>query len=199
MQSKTILAIAAFASLTTLASAQDKSSEKDILTIFKGAHSYKEVSVGGKTTEIYVDDMQVAQSEAPHYDSLIQVMRTDVDEENRDLARSDEENARDEEQAGRDREQDERDRARAREDMARMREIIRFLVDKKIVPDQAHLNGLVLTNGALYVNGVKQPKDIHETLKEKYPEWAHYGVTYGKPVHPARTSTSAYPEIVVGK
>lgn len=207
MQSKTILAIAAFASLGTLAHAQDKSSEKDVLTIYKGAHSYKEVSVSGKTTEIYVDDRQVAGNELPHYDSLIQVMRTDVDNEDRDLARSDEENARDEEQAERDREQGqhdreqrqrdreqsqrdreqgqrdreqgERDRQQAGQDRTRVREIVRFLVAKKIVPDQAHLNSLVLTDTALYINGAKQPSEIHQALKEKYPDWAHSGISFG--------------------
>jgi hypothetical protein len=228
MQSKTVLAIAAFASLGTLARAQDKSSEKDILTIYKGAHSYKEVSVGGRTTEIYVDDKQVAQNEMPHYDSLILVMRTDVDEENRDRAREDAQEVREEaqaerdreqgqrdreqgqsdreqgqrdreqgqqdreqgqrnreqgqlnrEQGQRDREQGQRDRQRAREDRTRMQEIVRFLVDKKIVPDQAHLDGLVLTDSALYVNDIKQPTAIHQALKEKYSDWARYGITYG--------------------
>jgi len=242
MQSKIILAIATLATLGTRAKAQDKSSEKDILTIYKGAHSYKEVSVAGKTTGVFVDDKQVAGSEIPHYDSLIQVMRTDVDQENRDLARSDEEEARDEaqgerdreqaqrdleqgqqereearrdreqarrdqeqaqhdkeqarrereqgdrdreqgrldrEQGQRDREQGERDREQAARDRARMGEIIQFVLDKKIVPDQAHLNGLVLTDSTFYVNGVKQPKDFQQTLKERYPDWAHYGVSYG--------------------
>jgi hypothetical protein len=223
MQFKTTLAIAAFATLGTLAKAQDKSSEKDILTIYKGAHSYKEVSVAGKTTEVYVDDRQVAGSEIAHYDSLIRVMRADVDAENRDLARSGEEDARDDaqgdrdreqadrdrenarserdrEQAGRDleqsrkdreqgerdreqgqrdREQGRRDREQAKQDRARMREIIQFVLDKKIVPDQAHLNGMVLTDTAFYVNGVKQPASIHQALKEKYPDWARYGISYG--------------------
>ena len=200
MHSKSILAIAAFATFSTLVRAQDKSSEKDILTIYKGAHSYKEVSVAGKTTEIYVDDRQVAGNEIPHYDSLIQVMRTDVNEENRDLVRQDEEEARDDaqgerdreqgqrdreqgqrdrEQGQRDREQGERDREQARRDRAQMQEIIRFVLDKKIVPDQAHLNGLVLTDTAFYVNGVKQPAAVHQALKDKYPDWAHYGISYG--------------------
>ena len=232
MQSKIILAIATLATLGIGAKAQDKSSEKDILTIYKGAHSYKEVSVAGKTTGVYVDDKQVAGGEIPHYDSLIQVMRTDVDQENRDLARSDEEEARDDaqgerdreqgqrdreqgqrerEQAQRDREQDreqarrdreqgdrdreqgrldreqgqrdreqgERDREQAARDRARMGEIIQFALDKKIVSDQAHLNGLVLTDSAFYVDGVKQPKDFQQTLNERYPDWAHYGVSYG--------------------
>jgi hypothetical protein len=113
MQSKTILAVAAFMALHTLTRAQDKSSEKDVLTIYKGSHSYKEVSVAGKTTEVYVDDRRVAGIEAAHYDSLIQVMRTDVDEDNRDYARRDGEDQRDEEQADRDREQASRDREQA--------------------------------------------------------------------------------------
>ena len=233
MQSKTILAIATLATLGTGAKAQDKSSEKDILTIYKGAHSYKEVSVAGKTTEVDVDDKPVAASEIPHYDSLIQVMRTDVDQQNRDLARSDEEDARDEtqgdrdqaqqdreqwqrekeqavrereqarqereqgqrdrdqgqldreqgqrdrEQGQRDREQGERDREQAKRDKAQMKEIIQFVIDKKIIPDQAHLDGLVLTDSAFYVNGVKQSATIHQALKEKYADWAHYGVSYG--------------------
>src|SRR6185437_5539683 len=200
MQAKTILAIATLATLGTGAKAQDKSSEKDILTIYKGAHSYKEVSVAGKTTEVYVDDKPVAGSEIPHYDSLIQVMRTDVDQQNRDLARSDEEDARDEaqgensweqgqrdrkqgqrdrKQGQRDREQGQRDREQAQKDRAQVREIIQFVLDKKIVPDQAHLNGLVLTDTAFYVNGVKQPEAIQQTLKAKYPDWAHNGISYG--------------------
>lgn len=263
MQSKTILAIATLATLGTGAKAQDKSSEKDILTIYKGGHSYKEVSVAGKTTGVYVDDKPVAGSEIPHYDSLIQVMRTDVDQQNRDLARSDEEDAREEaqgdrdreegqqdreqgqqdreqgqrdreqgqrdreqgqrdreqaqrdreqaqdekeqaqrdreqgkqdreqgerdreqgrldrEQGQRDREQGQRDREQAQKDREQMREMIQFVLDKKIVPDQAHLNGLVLTDSTFYVNGVRQPKDFHQALKAKYPDWAHYGISYG--------------------
>ena len=90
MQSKTILTIAAFMALHTLTRAQDKSSEKDVLTIYKGPHTYKEVSVAGKTTEVYVDDNRVAEGEVRHYDSLIQVMRTDVNDDDRRFARMDE-------------------------------------------------------------------------------------------------------------
>ena len=113
MQSKTILAIAAFTALHTLAKAQDKSTEKDVLTIYKGAHSYKEVSVAGKTTEIYVDDKRVADNEASHYDSLIQVMRTDVDVDNRNRVREDEQEDRDQEQAERNQRQAEREQEQA--------------------------------------------------------------------------------------
>jgi hypothetical protein len=113
MQSKTILAIAAFTSICALATAQDKSSEKDILTIYDGAHSYKEISVAGKITEVYVDDRLVAGNEIPHYDSLMRVMRTDVDADNRDMARQDEQDEHDEAQAERDREQGQRDREQA--------------------------------------------------------------------------------------
>lgn len=60
------------------------------------------------------------------------------------------------------------------------REIVQYLVDKKIISDQAHVNGLVLTDTALYVNGAKQPNDIHQALKEKYPDRARYGITFGK-------------------
>ncbi|HEV2481748.1 MAG TPA: hypothetical protein VGS79_18900 [Puia sp.] len=114
MQLKRILAIAAFATFSTLAKAQDKSSEKDILTIYKGAHSYKEVSVAGKTTEIDVDDRQVAGNEIPHYDSLIQVMRTDVDDAQGERDR--EQSQRDREQGQRDREQGQRDREQGQRD-----------------------------------------------------------------------------------
>lgn len=158
MQSKSILAIAVFATFATAAKAQDRSSEKDILTICKGAHSYKQVSVAGKTTEVYVDDRQVAGGEIPHYDSLIQAMRTDVDEDDRNLVREDGQDAR---------------------DRPRIQEIIQFVLDKKIVPDQAHLNGLVLTDSTFFVNGVKQPEEVQHTLKAKYPDWARSGISYG--------------------
>jgi hypothetical protein len=115
MQSKTILTIACFTALHTLARAQDKSTEKDVLTIYKGAHSYKEVSVAGKPTEVYVDEKRVADSEAPHYDSLIQVMRTDVDGDNWDRTRDDQMD-RDQEQAERNQQQRERDQERAERD-----------------------------------------------------------------------------------
>ena len=256
MQFKTIPAIAFLAAFHTLATAQVKSSETDILTIYKGSHAYKEVSVAGKTTEVYVDDKKVAADEIPHYDSLMRVMRTDVDEENGDQAREDEQAERDQEQAERDQEQavrdreqavreqeqaqrdreqaekdrgqaqndqeqaardreqgerdraqgekdriqgerdraqgeidraqgerdraqGERDRARAEADMAAMRDILHFLVDKKVVSDPEHVNSLVLTDTALYVNGVKQPNEILQPLKEKYSGWSHDGVSYG--------------------
>ena len=260
MQSKTILAIALLVAFHTLATAQVRSSETDILTIYKGPHSYKEVSVAGKTTEVYVDDKKVETGELPHYDSLIQVMRTDVDEQNRDQAREDEQAGRDQEQAERDqeqavrdreqavrdreqavreqeqaerereqdhaqadrdraqaeqdriqaqrdraqgeqdriqrerdraqgerdreqgqrdREQGERDRARAEADRAAMRDILQYLVEKKVVADAEHVNSLVLTDTALYVNGVKQPNEILQPLKEKYSGWSHDGVSYG--------------------
>jgi hypothetical protein len=242
MQFKTIPAIAFLAAFHTLATAQVKSSETDILTIYKGSHAYKEVSIAGKTTEVYVDDKKVAADEIPHYDSLMRVMRTDVDEENGDQAREDEQAERDQEQAerdqeqavrdreqaekdrgqaqndqeqaARDREQGERDRAqgeqdriqgerdrgqgeidraqgerdraqgerdhaRAEADMAAMRDILHFLVDKKVVSDPEHVNSLDLTDTALYVNGVKQPNEILEPLKEKYRGWSHDRVSYG--------------------
>ncbi|HEX3935361.1 MAG TPA: hypothetical protein VHW43_11820 [Puia sp.] len=121
MQSKTILTVACFTALHTLARAQDESTEKDVLTIYKGAHSYKEVSVAGKTTEVYVDEKRVADSEAPHYDSLIQVMRTDVDDDDRRFARMDEKMERDEERTEEQRErvQAKFDRIRAKSDRIR--------------------------------------------------------------------------------
>jgi colicin import membrane protein len=246
MQLKTIPAIAFLVAVHTLATGQVKSSETDILTIYKGPHAYKEVSVAGKTTEVYVDDKKVAAGEIPHYDSLIRVMRTDVDADNRDQATEDEQEGRDQEQAVRDQEQaardreqavsdpeqaardqaqavheqeqaareretdrsqaerdraqgeidraqgerdreqgerdraqGERDHARAEADMAAMRDILHFLVDKKVVSDPGHVNSLVLTDTALYVNGVKQPNEIHQPLKEKYSDWAHNGLSYG--------------------
>jgi hypothetical protein len=60
-----------------------------------------------------------------------------------------------------------------------MRDIIRFLVDKKVVTDPEHVNSLLLTDTALYVNGVKQPDEILQPLKEKYSGWSHDGVSYG--------------------
>ena len=264
MQSKTILAIACFTVLHTLVQAQDKSTEKDVLTIYKGAHSYKEVSVAGKTTEIYVDDKRVSDNEAPHYDSLIQVMRTDVDADNRDRTWEDRQEARDQEQAERDQERAERDqqqaerrqqqaerqqeqaerereraqeqreraqerdqeqrerdaaqrerdqaqadqdriqarservqaenereqakldriqarfdRDQAKEERAMFHNLIQFLLDKHIVADRDHLSSLVLTDTSLYVNGVKQPQDIHRTLKEQYGQGAQRGLSYG--------------------
>ena len=285
MQSKTILVIACFTALHTLVQAQDKSTEKDVLTIYKGAHSYKEVSVAGKTTEVYVDDKRVSDNEAPHYDSLIQVMRTDVDGDGRDRTWEDRQGARDQEQAERDQEraerdqqraerqqeeqernqeraeraqeqaenrqqqterqheQAERDRERAQEQRERAQErdqeqrerdaaqrerdqaqadqeriqarseraqaenereqakldriqarfdreqakeeramfhnLIQFLLDQHIVADRDHLSSLVLTDTSLYVNGVKQPQDIHRTLKEQYGQWAQRGLSYG--------------------
>jgi len=218
MQSKTILAAAAFMALHTLAGAQDKSSEKDVLTIYKGPHTYKEVSVAGKTTEVYVDDNRVADGEVPHYDSLIQVMRADVNDDDRRFARMDEKMDRDEERTERereraqeqreraqeqreraqeqrerdqeqaqrdreqaqiDREQGERDRAKAEQDMAAMRDLIQVLVNKKVVSDPEHVSSLVLTDTALYVNGVKQPNELHQSIKGKYSDWAHYGLSYG--------------------
>lgn len=253
MQSKTIPAIALLVAFHTLATAQVKSSETDILTIYKGPHSYKEVSVAGKTTEVYVDDKKVETGELPHYDSLIQVMRTDVNEQNKDQAREDEQADRDQEQAERDqeqaerdreqavreqeqaerereqdhaqadrdraqaeqdriqaqrdraqgekdriqgerdraqgerdreqgqrdREQGERDRARGEQDKAAIRDILQFLVDKKVVSDPEHVNSLVLTDTALYVNGVKQPNELLQPLKEKYSGWSHDHMSYG--------------------
>jgi hypothetical protein len=240
MQSKTILAAAAFMALHTLAGAQDKSSEKDVLTIYKGSHTYKEVSVDGKTTEVYVDDNRVADGEVPHYDSLIQVMRADVNDDDRRFGRMDEKMDRDEERTERereraqgqrervqeqaernqeraerdrereqehaerdreraqeqrerdqeqaqrdreqaqiDREQGERDRAKAEQDMAAMRDLIQVLVNKKVVSDPEHVSSLVLTDTALYVNGVKQPNELHQSIKGKYSDWAHYGLSYG--------------------
>lgn len=241
MQSKTILAIAVFAMLNAPAQAQDKSSEKDILTIYKGDHSYKEVSVAGKTTEIYVDDKQVAENEVHHYDSLIQALRTEArgdddyrsdntwdrseDERDREQAqrereqvqrdqeqahrdreqaerdrerdheqaqrereqahrdreqaqRDQEQAVRDREQGQRDREQGERDRQEAQEERAMIREIVQYFVDKKVIPDQAHLNAFVLTETSLLVNGVKQPKELQQALKVKYSNWAHNGIAY---------------------
>jgi flagellar biosynthesis GTPase FlhF len=262
MQSKTILATACLLAFQCLAHAQEKSrsSETDILTIYKGSHTYKEVSVAGKTTEVDVDDQKVPVNEMQHYDSLIQVMRKDVNEWNADYrARDDEWEQRDQERAQRnqeqaqrrqeqaerqqerdqeqaerqqeqaerrqeqaerqqerdqeqaerrqeqmerdqeraqgelDREQGERDRAqgeldraqgerdreKAREDMAAMRQILQYLVDKKVVAHAEDVNGLVLNDSALYVNGNKQPNDIYQALKDKYADWAHYGFSYG--------------------
>lgn len=251
MQAKAILAL--LVALPVLTYAQDKSSEKDILTVYKGAHSYKEVSVAGKTTEVYVDDQKLADGEIPRIDSLIRTIKNDVDEDDRQWRQRDEEQDRDwaqaerdrvqaqrereqrdrdREQADRDREQrdrereqarfereqgqrereqarlerdrdrqqaeqdrqqaerdrrqgeldraqGERDRERAREDRTTMRAILQYLVDQKIAPDLNHVRSLVLTDAALYVNGVKQPDPIHQTLKGKYGDWAHNGLSYG--------------------
>jgi hypothetical protein len=115
MQLKAMPAIALFMAFQTLATAQVKSSETDILTIYRGPHSYKEVSIGGKTTEVYVDDRKVAADELPRYDSLIQAMRSDVDNDHRDRDREDEQMDRDQERAQRDRERDQEHASRNRE------------------------------------------------------------------------------------
>jgi septal ring factor EnvC (AmiA/AmiB activator) len=119
MQLKAMPAITLFMAFQTLATAQVKSSETDILTIYRGPHSYKEVSIGGKTTEVYVDDRKVAADELPRYDSLIQAMRSDVDNDHRDRDREDEQMDRDQERAQRDREQAQLDREHAQRDQER--------------------------------------------------------------------------------
>jgi colicin import membrane protein len=90
-----------------------------------------------------------------------------------------EQGERDREQGQRDREQGERDREAAKEERRQMRNIIRELVDEKIIPDAQSLNSMVLTETAFIVNGTKQPQQVLLKFKEKYPSFVHAGLTYG--------------------
>jgi colicin import membrane protein len=95
-------------------------------------------------------------------------------------ARQDQQQAiKDREQGQRDREQGERDREAAKEERRQMRNIIRELVDEKIIPDAQSLNSMVLTETAFIVNGTKQPQQVLLKFKEKYPSFVHAGLTYG--------------------
>jgi len=108
-------------------------------------------------------------------------------EQDQQQARRDQEQAvkdreqgeRDREQGQRDREQGERDREAAKEERRQMRNIIRELVDEKIIPDAQSLNSMVLTETAFIVNGTKQPQQVLLKFKEKYPSFVHAGLTYG--------------------
>lgn len=60
-----------------------------------------------------------------------------------------------------------------------MRNIIRELVDEKIIPDAQSLNNMVLTETEFIVNGTKQPQQVLLKFKEKYPSFVHAGLTYG--------------------
>ena len=90
-----------------------------------------------------------------------------------------EQGERDREQGQRDREQGERDRETAKEERRQMRNIIRELVDEKIIPDAQSLNNMVLTETEFIVNGTKQPQQVLLKFKEKYPSFVHAGLTYG--------------------
>lgn len=90
-----------------------------------------------------------------------------------------EQGERDREQGQRDREQGERDREAAKEERRQMRNIIRELVDEKIIPDAQSLNNMVLTDTEFIVNGTKQPQQVLLKFKEKYPSFVHAGLTYG--------------------
>ena len=60
-----------------------------------------------------------------------------------------------------------------------MKDIIADLVTEKIVKDKNDLQWFGLTDTELIVNGVKQPADIHQKLKEKYMRNPEIGFYYG--------------------
>jgi hypothetical protein len=78
-------------------------------------------------------------------------------------------------------------------DIAMMSALVRYLVLGNFVADIHSLNSLALTDDALFINGVKQAEKVHLTLKEKFPEWARHGVSYGKSQAPG-TSIFFYKE-----
>jgi colicin import membrane protein len=86
---------------------------------------------------------------------------------------------RDRKEGERDREQGERDREAAKEERRQMRNLIRELVDEKIIPDAQSLNSMVLTETQFIVNGTKQPQQVLQKIKVKYPSFVHAGLTYG--------------------
>ena len=125
ISSKTLLAIACLVALSPMAKAQDsnavRSSETDILTIYKGPHSYKLVSVAGKTTEVDVDDKRVADGEIPKYDSLIQALRTEVRDDDREWAEERKQDSdREQAQVQREQAQIQREAAQVQREQAQM-------------------------------------------------------------------------------
>jgi colicin import membrane protein len=90
-----------------------------------------------------------------------------------------EQGERDKEQGQRDREQGERDRKEAEAERRMMRDLLDDLVTEKIAPDVKSINGFVLTDTELVVNGKKQSPQLQQKLKDKYGKWAKCGISYG--------------------
>jgi colicin import membrane protein len=88
----------------------DSASGKEVIETHTRGHDYKITSIHNKTTELYIDDTKIAESEYPKFASVIEKIQLQVRADERQGRLDREQGERDRKQGEIDREQGERDR-----------------------------------------------------------------------------------------
>src|ERR1700733_3999669 len=96
----------------------DSASGKEVIETHTRGHYYQITSIHNKTTELYIDDKKIAESEYPKYAAVIEKIETQVREDERQGRLDREQGERDRKQGELDREQGERDRKQGELDRA---------------------------------------------------------------------------------
>jgi len=86
---------------------------------------------------------------------------------------------RDQVQAVKDQEQAKKDQAQAAEDQRQLKLMIDDLVADKIVPDEQSVHTITMNADGMTVNGAKQPDDVFNRYKDKYPRFSTGNFSYG--------------------
>jgi hypothetical protein len=115
-----VLAIGINTSAKGQASQHDSlsASGKETLTVYQQGHSYDIMIVNGKTIGLEVDNKRIEPADFHRYDSIVNAIKADMQEDNDRAEQERAEEKRDWEQSRRDQEQAERDREQAVRDRA---------------------------------------------------------------------------------
>ena len=119
-------------------------------------------------------DREQAQRDKEQAERDIQQAKLDREQAERDREQA----MRDREQAERDREQATRDRIQAEKDQKVLEDIIKEMINDKLIKDKKSLTALKLDEDVFKVNGVKQSVELHKKYQEKFLKIANGYRTY---------------------
>ena len=164
----------------------EEGAKKETIKTYTDGHQYKIILVNDKTTELYIDNKKIEKDKiadfVPTINRIRERIKTDETQGEIDRIQGEEDREQGEKdmlQGEEDRMQAEKDRELAKRDEDMMKMMIDDLISGHIIKNKESLSSLALTDTAFFVNGKKQPENIHQQFKKKYDQWTNNGVSYG--------------------